>query len=75
MDTQMYNLTIRFTETLLGTQPQREVATEFLASKIDSGELPEDEQETLHEMLERERRPFIGWPVTRSCTITRSRAS
>ena len=53
MDTQMYNLTLRFTEALLGTQPQKEVATEFLASKIDSGELPEDEQETLPEMLEK----------------------
>jgi len=53
MDTTNYSLTIRFTEPLLGTQPQKQVATEFLASKIDGGELPEDEQETLPEMLEK----------------------
>lgn len=56
MDTKKYALKVTFVESVLGTQPQKEVATEFITSKaIDpaTGELPEDELETLPDALEK----------------------
>jgi len=47
-----YRLHVEFITPVLGTQSTREVATEFIAKK--SGfEIPQDEQETLPEALER----------------------
>lgn len=55
MEIQKYHLTIRFVTSVLGTQPQKDVATEYITSKAadDSGELPADELETLPEALEK----------------------
>lgn len=56
METTYYHLKVEFTTELLGTQPQKDVATEFITSKaIDptTGELPADELETLPEALEK----------------------
>lgn len=56
METKNYHLKVTFTTSVLGTQPQKEVATEFITSKaIDpaTGELPEDELETLPIALEK----------------------
>lgn len=47
-----YQLNVIFTTPVLGTQPQKDVATEFLAKGLEDG-LPEDEQETLPEKLEK----------------------
>jgi len=50
-----YKLTVTFVTSLLGTQPQKDVATEYITSKVatDNGELPADEVATLPEELER----------------------
>src|SRR3990172_6498307 len=50
-----YKLTVTFVTSLLGTQPQKDVATEYLTSKVTSenGTLPADEMATLPEELER----------------------
>ena len=56
MEYKTYKLKITFATSLLGTQPQRDVATEYITSKaIDpaTGALPEDEVNTLPEALER----------------------
>lgn len=56
MDTKTYRLKVTFTTSVLGTQPQKEVATEFITSKAidpDTGELPADELETLPIALEK----------------------
>jgi hypothetical protein len=56
MDIQTYRLKMTFTTSVLGTQPQKEVATEFITSKAvdpDTGELPADELETLPIALEK----------------------
>ena len=56
MNVTQYKLNITFTTSVLGTQPQKDVATEYITSKaIDpvTGELPEDELETLPVALEK----------------------
>jgi len=55
MNVTKYRLKIVFTEPVLGTQPQKDVATEFLAGKVEETKngLPSDELETLPEMLEK----------------------
>lgn len=56
MDTKQYRLKVVFTESLLGTQPQKDIATEFITSKAidpETGELPADELETLPVALEK----------------------
>jgi hypothetical protein len=56
MDIKRYKLKVTFTTSVLGTQPQKEVATEFITSKAidpETGELPEDELETLPVALEK----------------------
>ncbi len=55
MEITRYKLAIRFIVGPLGTQPQKDVATEFILSKIveTSGELPADELATLPEELEK----------------------
>jgi hypothetical protein len=54
MDITVYRLKIVFTEPLLGTQPQKDVATEFVQSKArDAGLDVTDEEITLPEMLEK----------------------
>ena len=56
MDTKKYNLKITFVTSVLGTQPQKDVATEYITSKATdpvTGELPADELETLPEALEK----------------------
>jgi hypothetical protein len=55
MDTKTYNLKVMFITGPLGTQPQKDVATEYITSKVadSNGDLPEDELATLPEELER----------------------
>lgn len=53
METQNYKLRIICLEPLLGSQPSRDVATEYIAKKNGFEELPTDEQETLPDALER----------------------
>lgn len=56
MEAIYYKLKIEFITELLGTQPQKDVATEFITSKaLDpaTGELPADELETLPEAMEK----------------------
>ncbi len=55
MDITTYKLKVTFTTSLLGTQPQKEVATEYITSKVAdaNGGLPEDELATLPEELEK----------------------
>jgi hypothetical protein len=56
MNSKRYILRLTFTESVLGTQPQKEVATEFITSKAAdpvTGELPSDEIETLPVALEK----------------------
>ena len=56
MDITRYNVKIKFITGPLGTQPQKDVATEYITSKaLDpvTGELPADELETLPDALEK----------------------
>lgn len=56
MDVQKYLLKVVFIESILGTQPQKDIATEFITSKAidpDTGELPADELETLPVALDK----------------------
>ncbi len=52
METQTYKLKVTFIEPILGSQPTRDVASEFIAGKAGI-ELPADEAATLPEALER----------------------
>ena len=62
-----YKLKVTFTEPILGTQPQQDIATEFIQSKArDAGLEVADEQETLPEMLEKGTTVFHrldGYPI------------
>lgn len=55
METTKYHVKITFITPVLGTQPQRDVASEFIASKFvnNAGELPSDEAVTLPEQMEK----------------------
>lgn len=56
METTKYRVKVTFTTSVLGTQPQKDVATEFITSKAtdpETGELPEDELQTLPVALEK----------------------
>lgn len=56
METKTYKLKVTFLVGPLGTQPQKDVATEYITSKAadpTTGELPADELETLPEALEK----------------------
>ncbi len=54
METTNYTLKVTMTEPLLGTQPQKDVATEFIQDKArEAGLEVADEEETLPEMLEK----------------------
>jgi len=56
METTKYKLKITFLVGPLGTQPQKDVATEYITSKAadpTTGELPADELETLPDALEK----------------------
>ena len=55
METQAYKLRVTFTTSVLGTQPQKDVATEYITSKaVDgSGNMPADELDTLPEALDK----------------------
>lgn len=53
MKTDTYKLKVRFETPVLGSQPTRDVATEFLAKKAGFATLPEDEIELLPDALER----------------------
>ncbi len=54
MEITTYRLKVTFTEPILGTQPQKDVATEFTQDKARAKGIPvEDEEETLPEMLEK----------------------
>lgn len=48
-----YRLEVTFTAPVLGSQPQRDVATEYLAGKHPDKAIPEEELATLEEHLER----------------------
>lgn len=68
MEKQIYDLTITFTEPILGTQPQKDIAMEYLRQKaIDSGaDIAPDEQETLEELLQKGTTVFHhlnGYPI------------
>lgn len=51
-DTQGYTVKIEFMERVLGSQPNRDVAAEYIAKK-NGFELPDDEAESLPDALER----------------------
>lgn len=54
MDITTYNLKVKFVTPVLGTQPQKEVATEYLSRDLPEGNgIPDDELETLPEKLEK----------------------
>jgi hypothetical protein len=55
MNITRYSVKCTFITPVLGTQPQRDVASDFIASKFvdNAGELPLDEAETLTEMVEK----------------------
>lgn len=53
MKTDGYKLKVIFETPLLGSQPTRDIATEFIARKNGFAELPEDEAELLPDALER----------------------
>lgn len=56
METTKYKLKVTFLVGPLGTQPQKDVATEYITSKAadpTTGELPADELETLPDALEK----------------------
>jgi hypothetical protein len=55
MNINKYKLRIEFLTEVLGTQPQKDVATEFITSKVadENGNLPDDELATLPEELEK----------------------
>ena len=61
METTNYRLIVTFTESVLGTQPPKDVAIEFITSKAAdpvTGELPKDELETLPVALEKRTTAF-----------------
>ena len=66
MNTKEYGLKVTFTESVLGTQPQKDVATEFITSKAvdENGNLPEDELMRLPEALEKGTTAFFHDPTT-----------
>lgn len=55
MDINTYKLSVTFTTSILGTQPQKDVATEYITSKVAdaNGDLPADELQTLPEELQK----------------------
>ena len=54
MEIEVYQLKVTFTEPILGTQPQKDVATKYTQDKAREKGLPvEDELETLPEMLDK----------------------
>ena len=55
MEKTQYKIRVTFVTSVLGSQPQKDVASEYLGTKIvENGEaLPEDEMETLPEVLEK----------------------
>ena len=55
MNINRYKCKVVFITSLLGTQPKKEVATEYITSKAvdENGNLPQDELETLPEMLDK----------------------
>lgn len=55
MNTTKYHVRITFTTPVLGTQPTKDVATKYIGEKFkdNGGELPEDEVETLPDMVEK----------------------
>lgn len=55
METKLYDLKVKFITPVLGTQPQRDIAEDYLGAKYleGGGMLPDDELETLPEMLEK----------------------
>jgi len=52
MDTTQYRLRVTFTTPILGTQPQKDIAVEYLMSKVEPQETA-DELDTLPEALEK----------------------
>ena len=55
MNTTVYDVKVTFITPVLGTQPQKNVASEYLAAKFaeNAGQLPDDEIDTLPEMVEK----------------------
>jgi hypothetical protein len=58
-----YSLTVTFLEPILGSQPSKDVASEFIA-KRNGYELPQDEEDALPEALERGTTVFHRWQGT-----------
>jgi hypothetical protein len=55
VETKLYHLKIVFLTPVLGTQPQKDVASEYIGAKFveNGGSLPSDEMETLDEGLQK----------------------
>ena len=55
MENKTYSLKITFTTSVLGTQPNKDIATEYITSKAvdEHGNLPEDELLTLPEAMQK----------------------
>ena len=55
MENKIYSLKITFTTSVLGTQPNKDIATEYITSKAvdEHGNLPEDELLTLPEAMQK----------------------
>jgi len=55
METRKYQLKVTFITPVLGAQPQKDIAEDWLGSKFEEGGgvLPDDELETLPEMIEK----------------------
>lgn len=62
MNTETYRLKVTFLTPVLGSQPTREIATEFIAKKNGFDTLPEDEVEMLPDALEKGTTVFHRMP-------------
>lgn len=69
MKTNTYKLKVIFETPCLGSQPTRDVATEFIAKKNGFEKLPEDEVELLPDALERGTTVFHRLPDGRMCLM------
>lgn len=69
MKTDTYKLKVIFLTPVLGSQPTRDVATEFLAKKNGFTTLPEDEIELLPDALERGTTVFHRLPDGSPCVM------
>lgn len=69
MKTEIYKLKVVFVMPVLGSQPTRDVASEFIAKKNGFEALPEDEVELLPDALERGTTVFHRLPNGHPCLM------